>query len=76
MSTHKFKKFLYQKYIVPSSSVGYAPLSWKLAKVQNQKDSRLTIKGDEDQDPVASEEVWTRPVIVPITLLVRVQCFR
>ena len=22
-----------------------------------------TIRGDKDQDPVASEEVWTRPVI-------------
>ena len=26
-------------------------------------ESRLTIREDKDQDPVDSEEVWTRPVI-------------
>ena len=51
------------------------PPVWKRALMA--EGSRLTIRGDEDQDLVAFEEVWTRPVhIVPAALLVRVQCSR
>ena len=41
------------------------------------KESRLTIRGDVDQDHVDSEEVLDKARhIVPTALLVRVQCFR
>ena len=42
--------------------MGYAPPVWKRAQVQGLKESRLTIRGDEDQGLVSSEEVWTSPV--------------
>ena len=48
------------------------------AQVQRLNESRLTIRGNGDQDPVASEEVKTKPVrhIVPTVLVVRVQRLR
>ena len=36
---------------------------WKRAQVWWPKESRLTIRGDKDQDPIASVEDWTRLVI-------------
>ena len=48
---------VYQKYIGTSIKVDCA------TQVQRRKESRLTIRGDGDQDLVASEEFKTRPVI-------------
>ena len=45
------------------------------AQVQGLKESRLTIRRDEDHGLASSEEVWTSRHIVPIALLVRVRCF-
>ena len=42
--------------------MGYAPPVLKRAQVQGLKESRLTIRGDEDQDLVSSEEVGRSPV--------------
>ena len=42
---------------------GYAPPVWKRTQVQGLKESRLTIRGDEDRGIVSSEEVWTSPFI-------------
>ena len=54
----------YQKYIKRHPNrAGCAPPGWKRAQVWWLKESRLTIRGDKDQDHVASKEVWTRPVI-------------
>ena len=36
---------------------------WKQAQVQELKDSRQAIRGDEYHVFVSSEEVWTGPVI-------------
>ena len=41
---------VYQIFLMTSIKVGFA-------KVQRLKESRLTIRGDGDQDPVASEDV-------------------
>ena len=41
----------------------FAPPIWERAQVQWLKESRLTIRGNEDQSRVSSEEVWTSPVI-------------
>ena len=57
-------KIVYQKYPVVSMRLGRAPPVWKRSHVQKLNDSRLTIRGDEDQDLVASDDVWTRPVIL------------
>ena len=48
---------------MPFVKVGYAPTIWKRSQVKMLKESRLTIRGDENQDPIALEEVLTRPVI-------------
>ena len=56
-------KTVYQKYIKTSARVGYAPPVWKRAHVQGVKESRLTIRGDEDRGLVSSEDFWTSPVI-------------
>ena len=54
----------YIKNIKTSATVGYAPPVWKRAQVQGLKESRLTIRGDgDDQGIVSSKEVWTRSVI-------------
>ena len=42
---------------------GYVPPVWKRAQVQGLKESRLTIRGDEDRGIISSEEVWTSPVM-------------
>ena len=46
-----------------SARVGYAPPVWKQAQVQGLKESRLTIRGDEDQGLVSSEGVRASLVI-------------
>ena len=56
------KLFLMSIYWDPNRA-GYAPPVWKRAQVWWLKESRLTIRGNEDWNLVASEEVWTRPVI-------------
>ena len=38
---------------------GYAPPVWKRVQIQGMKESRLTIRVDEDQGLVFFEEVWT-----------------
>ena len=48
---------VYQKYIGTSIKVDCATRSLYATQVQRLKESRLTIGGDGDQDPVASEEV-------------------
>ena len=40
---------MYQKYIKTSAIVGYASTVWKWAWVQVLKESRLTIRGNENQ---------------------------
>ena len=57
IQTCKVIKTVYQKYIKASARVGYAPPVWKRAQVQGLKESRLTIRGDEDQGHVSSAEV-------------------
>ena len=64
--TCKVIKTVYQNiYLLlkTSARVGYAPPVWKRAQVQGLKESRQTIRGDEDRGIVSSEEVWTSPVI-------------
>ena len=51
-------KIVYQKYRRTSTKIGCTR-----AHVQRLKESRLTIRRDGDQDPVASEEVYTKSVI-------------
>ena len=46
------------------------------AQVQRLKESRLTIRGDGDKDPVASGGLDKARHIVPTALLVRVQRLR
>ena len=48
---------VYQKYPVTSIKVGLLRAVCTRAQVQRLKESRLIIRGDGDQDPVASEEV-------------------
>ena len=60
--TSKVIKIVYQKYINTSARVGYAPPTWKRAQVKGMRESRLTIRGDEDQGLVFFEEVGTSPV--------------
>ena len=43
------------------------------SQVQELKESRLTIRGDEEHILLFSREVWTGPGIVPTALLIRVQ---
>ena len=59
----KVIKTVYQKYIKAFTGVDYAPPVWKRAQAQGLKESRLTIRGDEDQGLVSSKELWTSPVI-------------
>ena len=48
---------IYQKYIQwHPNRAGYSPPVWKRAQVWWLKESRLTTRGDEDQDLVASEK--------------------
>ena len=56
-------KTVYQQYMKTSARVGYAPPVWKLAQVQELKESQITIGTDEDQVLVSSDEVWPSPVI-------------
>ena len=58
-----YKKILYQKYKVTSARVDCTTPNCKRNQVQGLNESRLTIRGDGGQDPVASDEVWTKPVI-------------
>ena len=44
-------------YMKTSAREGYALSTWKLARVLRLKESRLTIRKDEDQGLVPSEEV-------------------
>ena len=48
---------VYQKYLVTSIKVGCATCSLYASSGPRLKESRLTIRRDGDQDPVASEEV-------------------
>ena len=59
----KVIKTVYQEYIKTSARVGYAPPVLKRAHVKELKESRLTIRGEEDQGLVSSDEVWIGPVI-------------
>ena len=43
------------------------------AQVKGLKESRLTMRGDGDRDPIFSEDVWTRPDMYSFHRLVRVQ---
>ena len=52
-----------QNYLVTSIKVGCATRNLYASSSPKAKESRLTIRGDGDQDPVNSEEVSTRPVI-------------
>ena len=54
-------KTVYQKYIKTSARVAMLCPSGR--EVQGIKESRLTIRGDEDRGLVSSDEVWTNPVI-------------
>ena len=54
---------VYQKYLGTPIKVAMLRAIGTRAQVQRLKETRLTIRGDEDQDPVASEEVKTRSVI-------------
>ena len=54
---------VYQKYLVTSIKAGCAHAVCTRAHVQRLKESKLTIRRDGDEDPVASEEVQTRLVI-------------
>ena len=56
--------------------VGSALPVWKRAQVKGLKESRLSIRGDEDQGLVSSEEVWTSPSNSPHRLVSRVLCLR
>ena len=47
---------VYQKYLVTSFREGCTTRSVFGAQVQRLKESPLTIRGDEDQGPLASEE--------------------
>ena len=62
-----------------SVRVDCAPPNWKRAQAQRLNKARMTMEGDEDQDP-ASKEVWIRLVIIilvfPAVFLIRVQRFR
>ena len=58
-----------------SARVGYAPPVRKRAQVQGLKESRITIREDEDRGLVSFEEVKSRH-IVPNALLVIVQCVK
>ena len=53
----KVIKTVYQKYITIFARVGYAPPVWKRAQVQGLKESRLTIKGNEDRGLVSYAKV-------------------
>ena len=46
-----------------SIRVGYAPPVWKRTHIQGLKETRQTIRGDEGQGLVSSEEFLTNPVI-------------
>ena len=48
---------VYQKYIRTSIKVGCATRSLYASSGPKAEGNRLTIRGDGDQDPVASEEV-------------------
>ena len=61
--TRQVIKTVNQENIKTSARVGYAPTVWKRAQVQGLKESRLTIRGDEDRVLVSFEEAWTSPVI-------------
>ena len=64
-------KTVCQKYIKAFVRVGYAPPVWKRAQVQGLKESRLTIRGHEDQDLVFYEEVGQVPSYSPYRLFSR-----
>ena len=51
-------KIVYQKYTNASARVGYAPPIWKRAQVKGLKESRPTIRVDEDQGLVSFKEVY------------------
>ena len=46
-------KIVYQKYLV-TSDIGFIPRIWMQNQVQGLKESRITIRLDEDRNPVAS----------------------
>ena len=54
--------FFSLKYIVTSARIVSARPNCKRAQVLGLKDSRITIRGDEDQGPVYSEDAWTKSV--------------
>ena len=60
---YKVIKNSISKYIKTSARVGDAPPVWKRAQIQGLKESRLTLRGDGDQDLAFSEDVLTSPVI-------------
>ena len=59
------------KYIKTSTRVGYASPIWGRAQVQEQKESRITIRGDEVR---ALSPLRRLGNVVPTVLLVRLQC--
>ena len=64
-------KTVYLKYIKTIARVGYAPPDWKRAQGQGLKESRITIRGDEDN---GLSRGGGGLHIVPTALLVRVLC--
>ena len=48
---------VYQKYLLTSIKVGCATRSMTRVQVQRLKESRLTIRGDGDQNPVAYVDI-------------------
>ena len=67
----KVIKIVYQKYVPTSDRAGYAPPIRKRAHVQGLKESRITIRGDDDRGLVTCEGVLTSPVKVYIFILTR-----
>ena len=59
----KMIEIVYQKDIKTSTRVCYAPPLCKRAQAQRLKNSQITIRVDEDQGLVYSEEVKTSPVL-------------
>ena len=60
---------VYQKYIKISAKVNYAPPTWKRTQVHGLKESRLTIRGDEDQGLGSSKMFGQVPSYSPNRLV-------
>ena len=56
-------KLVFQKYIVTSTRANYAHAKISAKPGPRANESRVTIRGGEDQDPDCSEEALTKSVI-------------